>query len=120
MEKKTATTVKELLLSQWIDALSLSDDDERILKGIESLKQRSINEVKEKFYFLLSQYHQEKEKVKEEATIQFIEALRKDGIYGSAVEPKLEGSELWKKEIEKLDRSYKTKLEEIKEKLRGL
>jgi len=120
MEKKTATTVKELLLSQWIDALSLSDDDERILKGIESLKQRSINEVKERFYSLLSQFHEEKEKVKEEATIQFTEALRKDGIYGSAVEPKLEGSELWKKEIEKLDRSYKTKLEEIKEKLRGL
>jgi len=120
MEKKTATTVKEFLLSQWIDALSLSDDDERILKGIESLKQRNINEVKEKFYSLLSQYHEEKEKVKEEATIQFTEALRKDGIYGSAVEPKLEGNDLWKKEIEKLDRSYKTNLEEIKGKLRGL
>jgi len=120
MEKKTATTVKEFLLSQWIDALSLVDDVERILKGIESLKQRSINEVKEKFYSLLSQYHEEKEKVKEETTIQFTEALRKDGISGSAVEPKLEGSELWKKEIEKLDQSYKIKLEEIKEQFRGL
>jgi uncharacterized membrane-anchored protein YjiN (DUF445 family) len=120
MEKKTATTVKEFLLSQWIDALSLEGDVERILKGIESLKQRSINEVKEKFYSLLSQYHEEKENAKEEVTIQFTEALRKDGISGSAVEPKLESSELWKKEIETLDQSYRMKLEEIKKALGSL
>ena len=120
MEKKTAATVKELLLSQWIDALSLEDDDERIFKGIESLKGRSGDEVKQKFYSLLSQYLGEKEKLKEEARVQFTEALRKDGIYGSAVEPKLEGAELWKKEIEKLSHSYKMKLEEIKEQLSGL
>jgi hypothetical protein len=46
--------------------------------------------------------------------------LRKDGISGSAVEPKLEGSELWKKEIEKLDQSYRMKLEEIKKALGSL
>ena len=51
---------------------------------------------------------------------QFTEALRKDGIYGSAVEPKLEGGELWKKENEKLDLSYKAKLEEIKKGLKSL
>jgi hypothetical protein len=120
MKKKTATTVKELLLSQWIDALSLDDDDERILKGIETLKQRSIDEVKQKFHSLLSQYLSEKEKVKEKVKVQFTEALRKDSIYGSSVEPKFEGGELWKKENEKLDHSYKMKLEEIKEQLRGL
>ena len=63
MEKKTAITVKELLLSQWIDALSLDDDSEKILKGIESLKQKTIDEVKQKFHRLLSQYQGEKEKV---------------------------------------------------------
>jgi len=120
MEKKTAITVKELLLSQWIDALSLEDDDERILKAIESLKQKTIDEVKQKFHHLLSQYRGEQQKIKEKVRVQFTEALRKDGIYGSAVEPKLEGGELWKKEIEKLDHSYKTKLEEIKQQLRVL
>jgi hypothetical protein len=120
MEKKTAATVKELLLSQWIDALSLGDGDERILKGIESLKQRNINEVKKQFHHLLSQYQREKEKVKEEVRVQFTKDLRRDGIYGSAVEPKLEGAELWKKENEKLDLSYKAKLGEIKEQLRVL
>ena len=47
-----------------------------------------------------------------------IEALEKDGIYGNAVEPKLEGSELWKKENENLGQSYRMKLEEIKQQLR--
>jgi hypothetical protein len=120
MEKKTAITVRESLLSQWIDALSLDDGDERILKGIESLKQQSIKEVKQKFHHLLSQYQGEKEKVKEKVKVQFTEALRKDGIYGNAVEPNLEGGELWKKENEKLDQIYKVKLEEIKEQLKVL
>jgi hypothetical protein len=119
MEQKTATMVKESLLSQWIDALSLDDDNERILKGIESFKQRNIDEVKQKFRHLLSQYQDEKGKIKEEVKIQFTEALRKEGIYGSAVEPKIEGGEFWKKEKEKLDHSYKKKLEEIKEQLRN-
>ena len=120
MEKKIAITVKKLLLSQWIDALSLEDDDERIFKGIESLKQQSIKEVKQKFHHLLSQYQGQKEKIKEKVRVQLTEALKKDDIYGSAVEPKAEGSELWKKETEKLDHSYRVKLEEIKEPLRFL
>jgi hypothetical protein len=120
MEKKIAITVKKLLLSQWIDALSLDDGNERILKGIESLKGQNINEGKQNFHHLLSQYQKEKEKIKEEVKAQFITALKEKRIYGSAVEPKIEGSELWKKEIEKLDHSYKIKLEEIKEQLRGL
>jgi hypothetical protein len=118
-EQKTAAALKEFLLSQWIEALSLSDDDERILKGIESLKRRSIDEIKQKFYHLLSEYQKEKEKIKEVARVQLTETLRKEFIFGNAVEPKLEGSELWKKEKEKLDDSYKTKLEEIKEQLRA-
>ncbi len=120
MDKKTSTTVKESLLSQWIDALSLDDDSERILKGVESLKQRSMDEVKQTFHHLLSKYQEEKERGKGKVRAQFSEALKKDSIYGSAVEPKLEESELWKKECEKLDHSYKTKLEELKEQLRAL
>jgi hypothetical protein len=58
--------------------------------------------------------------IKEEVRVQFTKDLRKDGIYGSAVEPKIEGGELWKKENEKLDQIYKVKLEEIKEQLRVL
>jgi hypothetical protein len=119
MEEKAAKTVKEALLSRWIDALSLNEENERLFKGIEWLKEREPQELKQKFFRLLSQYQKEKEKVKEEVRIQLTEVLRKDGIYGNAVEPKIEGGELWKKEQEKLDHPYRTKLEEIKEQLRG-
>jgi hypothetical protein len=46
--------------------------------------------------------------------------LKKEEIYGSEMDPHIEGSELWKKEKEKLDQSYRMKLEEIKQHLRGL
>ena len=120
MDERTSATVKETLLFQWIDALSLNDDDERLLKGIESLKQKTIDEIKQSFHHLLSQYQGEYEKVKEGAKIQCTEILRKEGLYGSAVDPHIERSDLWKKENEKLNLSFKTKLEEIKQQLRAL
>jgi hypothetical protein len=120
MDEKTRTMAKEILLSQWIDALSLNDEDERLIKGIESLKNRASDEVKKKFHDLLSQYRREKEKVKQQVKTQSLEALRREGIYGSAVDPNTERSEIWKKESEKLDHSYGMKLEEIKEQLKGL
>lgn len=120
MEEGTATTVKESLLSRWIDALSLNDDYESTLKGIEAFKRQSLDEVKRKFQHLLSQYQGEKEKLKEKMNLELKETLKREGIWGSAVEPKLEGSVSWEKETEELDRSYTKKLEEIKEKLRGL
>ena len=120
MEEKTATTVRQSLLSQWIDSLSLDDGHERTFKGMESLKRQSLDEVRKKFQHLLSQHQAEKEKVKEKMRIQLAEALKKKGIYGSAVEPNLEKSDLWTKESETLHHSYKMKLEEIKQQLRSL
>jgi len=65
MEGKKATMVKQSLLSQWIDALSLNDDDEKTLKGIESLKQQGIDEIKENSTICFLNFKEEKEKVKE-------------------------------------------------------
>jgi len=120
MEKKTATAVREYLLSHWIDALALDQDNERILKGVQSLKEKNIAQVNQGLDRLLSLYQREKEKMRENVGVQLIEVLKKDGIWGSAVEPKLEGSEIWKRENENLDRSYQIKLDEIKEQLRRL
>lgn len=120
MEEGTATTVKQLLLSQWIDALSLDGEEEKIFKGVELLEQRNIDEAKQEFRSLLSRYQREKEKVEEKVRVQLIEGLRKDRISGSAVEPNFEGSELWEKEIKNLDSFYQVKLDEIKEQLRRL
>ena len=118
MEKATATAVKELLLSQWIDALSLDDDYEKIFKGVELFEQRNIAETRQEFCSLLSRYQSKREKIKEKAKLQLIEGLRKDGISGSAVEPNLERNELWEKENEELSHSFKTALEQIKAQLK--
>jgi hypothetical protein len=120
MDQKTRPMAKEILLSQWIDALSLNEEDEGLLKGIESLKHRNIVKEKEEFHQLLSQYQEAKEKVKQDVGVQLEEVLRKEGIYGSAVEPNIEGSEHLKKELVNLNRLYGVKLKEIKEQLRAL
>jgi len=118
MEKGAANAVKQLLLSQWIDALSLDDDEEKIFKGVELLEQRNIDKAKQEFRSLLSRYQREKEKVKEKVRLQLIEGLKKDDIAGSAVEPKFEGNRLWEEENEGLNHSFKMALEEIKDQLR--
>jgi ElaB/YqjD/DUF883 family membrane-anchored ribosome-binding protein len=120
MDEKTQAITKETLVSQWIDALSLKDEHERLLKGIESLKHRSADQLKEKHHQLLSQYRKEEEKVKEKVRAQLTEALKREGIHGSAVELNIEASPLWKKEGKNLDHLYSSKLEEIKEALRSL
>jgi hypothetical protein len=120
MDEKTQTIAKEALISQWIDALSLKDEDEWLLTGIESLKHRSADQLKEKHHQLLSRYRREKEKIKEKVGAQLTEALKREGIYGSAVELNIEASPLWKKEEANLDHLYSSKLEEIKEELRNL
>ncbi len=120
MEEKAAAQAREYLLSQWIDALSLDDEGEKILKGIESLEQRNIDKAKQKFHSLLSEYGEEKEKAKEMVKAERREILRTAGIYGTAVEPNLEEDELWRKENEKLDHAHKRTLDEIKEELREL
>ncbi len=120
MDEKTRTMVKEILLSQWIDALSLNEEDERLLRGIEALKGKDIDEVREKFHHLLSQCRKEKEKIKQEERAQSEELLRREGIYGSAVEPNIEGSQHLEKELKNLNHLYGVKLKEIKEQLRSL
>jgi hypothetical protein len=120
MDRKMRTMAEEFLLSQWVDALSLSEEDERLIKGIEALKGREMDEQRAKMNHLLSQYRNEKEKMNEGIRTRYEDDLRKEGIYGSAVIPNIEGSEIWKKESDKLNHSYTMKLEEIKEQLRSL
>jgi hypothetical protein len=120
MDEKTSAAVKEFLLSQWIEALSLKEEDERLIKGIVWLKNGRVEEVPERFRHLLSQYREEMEKTRHEARTRLEEALKRDGIAGSAVEPNVEGDLPWKEAVENLDHLYGEKLEEIRKQLRNL
>jgi hypothetical protein len=122
MEERTAIAVKDSLLSQWIGALSLNGKGERLFKGIESLKDQhqGIDDIKQKFLYLISQYQREKEDIEKEMRIRAIEVLKKEGIYGSAVEPNINEEELFRIKVEELKDKYELRLKEIKEKLRVL
>jgi len=120
MDQKTRTMTNEILLSQWIDALSLNEEDEKLLKGIEALKGQEMEEVRTKLNHFLSQYRESREKINQEVRAQSEEILRREGIYGSAVEPNIEGSQPLEKELGNLDQLYGVKLKGIKEQLRAL
>jgi hypothetical protein len=120
MDEKTSSEAIEALVCQWVDALSLSEESEKLFGGIESLKHRSLDDIRQKNLQLASQYRREKETLKAKVIAQLAETLRTKGIDGSAVEPNFESSSPWKRGMEDLNRLYDTKLEEIKKELRQL
>ncbi len=112
--------VKDILVSQWIEALSLSGDNEKLLKGIKLLKDRDVEEANRKLLIAQDQYRSQKERVRQEVSLQLREALRKKGIGGTAVVPNVEGNPLWKERLDRLGQIYQKQMEEIKESLRRL
>ena len=114
MDEKTRKRVNEILLSQWVDALSLDEGSERLLHAIEAIKGRSLDDIRQKIQNLLSAYRGEIEKARQGMSLQMAEALTREEIYGDAVEPNVEGSEQWKKLVESTHRSHQGELEEIK------
>jgi len=119
-DEKMRTVIKEGLLSQWIDALSLNDEDEKLLRGIESLKSQSLDEVRGRLHGLSQKYSEEKEHVREKTREETAVKLRERGIYGSAVEPNVTGNQAMEKLLEGIDLAYREKLREVKEALRKL
>lgn len=120
MDAKTAASVKAHLVSEWIDALSLNTDSERLLRGIEALKEREFPELKEKLHHLSLRCRNEKEGAREAIKGELLEELKKERIWGNAVVPPVEGSEKWKESSESIHRAFGGKLEELKEVLRNL
>ncbi len=120
MDEKIRPWVVDTLLTQWIKALSLTPEGERLIKGIESLKRRGLEKMKERFDDLLYHYQEAREEMKKRVKVQLMEILKKEHISGSAVDPKVEGNEIYKEESERLDQTYMGKLEELKKELRTL
>ena len=119
MDGKTQERVKEALLSQWIESLSLEGDSERILRGIELIQNRDLNEITVRFESLLSEYGKAIEVARQRKRAGLAEALKKAGIEGDAVEPNLEGDEEWKRLRDSTRHSFEGPLEEIRRSLKA-
>lgn len=120
LEKGAREAVREGLLKRWLEALSLEEESEKILRGIEWLKHRPIDEMKQDFRKLITQFQSEREKVEQEVRLQLLEGLRREGFSGDALEPNLDVSDLWRKASVELNQKYRVKLEEMKELLKTL
>jgi hypothetical protein len=120
MEEKAGGPAKETLLTLWTDALSLSKENEKCLKGIEALKGPRVREVIQELRRLFARFREDKEKAKQEIRGQLTEELKKAKIYGSAVKPKIEGSEIWEERIGELEAPYQVRLKEMKRQIMTL
>jgi len=115
-----AKAVKEGLLLRWVDGLSLEGENEKMLKGIEGLTNRALDEVKEALQKLRLQYQSEKDRLKQEERNRRLEALRRAGLSGDALEPNIETSVEWSKALTALNQKYELQLRELKDRLRVL
>ena len=120
MDEKTREKVKEALLSQWVDVISLDDDSSRFLDAIESIQGRGLHEIRDQFRKIMAAYQKEADEAKKKMRLQRGEELRSEGIYGDAVDPNVEGREGWKNLLDAIHRSHREKLDQIKETLRKL
>jgi len=120
MDEKAREKVKEGLLSLLVETLSLEEDNEKMLRGVESLKRQPMDEIKIEFRELFTQYQQERNEIKQKVASQLLDDLKKKGIAGDAVEPNVEGSSLLKGESLRLSQKFYSRLEGIKEKIRIL
>ncbi len=118
MEKKRATEIENHLIDHWLQGLSLTLRDERILDGIEALRNQPMDAIKREFRSLIVSYQEEKENTKQKLRTIILEGLKKEGFDGSAVEPCIESSPLWEKESLRIEQSYQEGLEKLKERLR--
>jgi len=120
MDEKVRERVKEVLFSRWTDDLSLDSDPERPFGAMESIKGRSLNDIRKKFESLRSVYRNEIEGARQTLSLEIVKVLKDEGIGGEAVEPNVEGSEKWKGRIEEVNRSHQERLKEIKGALKRL
>lgn len=120
MDEKTRERVKEVLLSHWVDALSLDEDSERFLDAIGSIKNKDLHEIKVKFQKFLAAYQKEIDRARQRMSLRLAEDLKSKGIYGDAVDPNVEGSETWQTLVYTVNHAHQGKLNEIKEALKKL
>ena len=120
MTGQEKSQVKKALLSQWMEALSLESDHERLFDGIESLRGMKVSGLREKFQLLVSEYQVERKKTEQNIERQAIEELKTEGIFGTAVVPRLEGNPKWRECTQAMNALFRKRVEGVKEALEQL
>lgn len=120
LDDNTKRIIRNILLSRLIEELSLKENYVRILQAIGWILEKDVSDLIERFQNLITQYEEEKNKIKEKVENRLIKSLYEIKLKGSAIEVNIESSNLWREEIDKLDKSIESRIKKMREELKGL
>jgi len=108
--------MEKLMLHYLCEAIGLDRDNDLIFQGIEAFEKKSQNTIK-KIRELIEGYRQRQEKERKQAEKVLLKKLERQGISGSAVQPRIEGSQEWQQAVKKFKQPFEDQLHVLKEQL---
>ncbi len=110
--------VEKLMREYLADAIQLGRENDLIFQGIAALRQDS-QPLKRQIEQLVKDYQEGREKIYAETEENLLAQWEKQGISGSAVQPKVEGSPEWEKALSGFKPAFEEQLQALKEKLKS-
>ena len=110
--------MEKLMLHYLCEAIKLDRDNDLIFQGIEAFEKKSKNIIK-KIQELIESYRQRQEKEYKQAEKVLLKKWERQGISGSAVQPKVEGSPEWQEAVDKFKQPFSDQLQVLKKELQG-
>jgi hypothetical protein len=110
--------LEKLMLHYLCEAIMLDRDNDLIFQGIEAFEKKSKNTIK-KIRELIEDYRQRQEKEYKQAEKVLLKKWERQGISGSAVQPKIEGSQEWQDAVDKFKQPFDDQLQVLKKELQG-
>ena len=108
--------LEKLMLHYLGEAITLDRDNDLIFQGIEAFEKKSKNTIK-KIRELIEGYRQRQEKEYKQAEKVLLKKWERQGISGSAVQPKVEGSQEWQDAVDKFKPPFDDQLHILKKEL---
>lgn len=108
--------LEKLMLHYLCEAIMLDRDNDLIFQGIEAFEKKSKNTIK-KIRELIEDYRQRQEKEYKQAEKVLLKKWERQGISGSAVQPKIEGSQEWQEAVGKFKQPFDDQLHILKKQL---
>ena len=108
--------LEKLMLHYLCGAITLDRDNDLIFQGIEAFEKKSKDTIK-KIRELIEGYRQRQEKEYKQAEKVLLKKWERQGISGSAVQPKVEGSQEWQDALDKFKQPFEDQLHILKKEL---
>jgi hypothetical protein len=108
--------LEKLMLHHLCEAIQLDRDNDLIFQGVEAFQKESENTIK-KIRELIEDYRRRQEKEYKQTEKVLLKKWEREGISGSAVQPRIEGSQEWQDAVNKFRQPFDEQLHILKEQL---